>query len=295
MKPLISIIVNCHNGSKFLENCIQSILSQRYINYEVIFFDNCSTDDSRKILNKYHDKRIKYYYSANKLNLYHARNEALKKTKGKFIAFLDTDDWWKKNYLSSRSKVFLDKKYDYFYCNTMLHYNNKKKIYKNFSLPKGKIYNYLAKDYFIIISGAIIRKKILQKYKGFNSKFNIIGDYDLFMKISQKHYAHSINKPLINYRIHDKNFSRINTKIFYTEYKTWFKNNLTKKRNYLFKQNFIFFKRKLFYLKLKYKLSESKKSFSLLIEILKYPISIAQIKLLILFFLPKKFLTFLKR
>ena len=106
MYPLVSVIVNCHNGDKYLETCIKSILNQKYENFEIIFFDNSSIDDSKKIINKFRDNRIKYFYSDKKLSLYKARNEAIKQTSGNLIAFLDVDDWWDENYLSNKKKFF---------------------------------------------------------------------------------------------------------------------------------------------------------------------------------------------
>ena len=88
MKHLISVIVNCHNGERYLEKCIASIISQKYKNFEIIFFDNFSSDNSKKILDNFKDKRIKYFYSGIKFPLYKARNEAIKKTSGSLIAFL---------------------------------------------------------------------------------------------------------------------------------------------------------------------------------------------------------------
>ena len=99
MKTLISIIVNCYNGEKYLKDTIQSVLNQKYQNWEMIFWDNQSNDNSKKIINKYNDNRIKYFYSNKKLPLYAARNEAIKKSSGELIAFLDTDDWWDEKYL----------------------------------------------------------------------------------------------------------------------------------------------------------------------------------------------------
>ena len=92
--PLVSVIVNCHNGQKFLKKCIKSILSQTYKKIEIIFWDNLSTDDSKKIIKSFKDNRIKYFKSKKFLSLYSARNLAVKKAKGEFISFLDTDDWW---------------------------------------------------------------------------------------------------------------------------------------------------------------------------------------------------------
>ena len=99
INPLVSIIMNCHNGEKYLSKSISSIFSQSYKNWELIFFDNNSNDNSKKIIKSYKDKRIKYFFSKKKINLYHARNLALKKTKGKYVSFLDVDDLWDKKKL----------------------------------------------------------------------------------------------------------------------------------------------------------------------------------------------------
>ena len=63
---------------------------------------------------------------------------------------------------------------------------------------------------------------------------NIIGDYDFIMKISKNLNAKANNLPLINYRVHQKNFSKLNSKMFYDEYKLWFEKNLHKSDNDLF-------------------------------------------------------------
>ena len=62
-KNLVSVIVNCYNGEKFLKRAIRSILSQTYKNFEIIFWDNCSTDSSKKIINGFKDKRLKKFFS----------------------------------------------------------------------------------------------------------------------------------------------------------------------------------------------------------------------------------------
>ena len=122
MSKKISVIVNCHNGEKYLNKCISSILNQKYKNIEIIFFDNFSSDSSKSILAKFKDDRIKYFFSNKKLFLYAARNEAIKVSSGEIIAFLDVDDWWNENYLSSRADVFDDNSYDYYYSNVSLFY-----------------------------------------------------------------------------------------------------------------------------------------------------------------------------
>ena len=58
---LVSIIMNCHNGERYLEESLKSIIYQSYKNWELIFFDNCSKDKSKKIVEKFDDNRIKLY------------------------------------------------------------------------------------------------------------------------------------------------------------------------------------------------------------------------------------------
>ena len=85
--PLVSVIMNCYNGETYLKEAIESILSQSYKNWEIIFWDNLSTDDSKKIISKFNDKRIKYFCSKKFLNLYHARNLAVNKASGEYLCF----------------------------------------------------------------------------------------------------------------------------------------------------------------------------------------------------------------
>ena len=65
MKKKVSVIVNFHNGEKYLENCIKSILNQDYKNLEIILWDNNSTDKSKAIVKKFSDTRVKYFYNNN--------------------------------------------------------------------------------------------------------------------------------------------------------------------------------------------------------------------------------------
>lgn len=291
----ISVIVNCCNGEKYLDQCLRSILNQRYQNFEIIFFDNFSTDRSKNIAKDFKDKRIKLFSSEKKLQLYEARNEAIKKATGELIAFLDVDDWWNNNYLSSREQLFINNSYDIFYSNSLFFYEKNKKFkkFKKYTLPSGKIYHDLAKDYFIIISGLIIRKKVFDRIGKFDSKFNIIGDFDFVMRASKILNFHGLNEPLIIYRVHQNNFSKKNTDIFYEEFLLWY-NTQFEINDQDFLDNRICFKKRLLFLEINHLLLNKKKSFILLKKILKYPNILQMIKFIIGFILPKKIIKLLK-
>ena len=82
-----------------MEDALKSIFNQTYQNWELIFWDNLSTDKSSVILKRYKDQRIKYFLAEKFEKLYKARNLALEKTFGEYICFLDTDDLWNENFI----------------------------------------------------------------------------------------------------------------------------------------------------------------------------------------------------
>jgi len=104
--PLVSIVINCLDGEKYLDYAIKSVIQQNYKNWELIFFDNNSKDKSNLIVKKYREKRIKYFKSNKTHTLYKARNLAIQKCKGEFICFLDVDDWWQKNKIKKQISIF---------------------------------------------------------------------------------------------------------------------------------------------------------------------------------------------
>ena len=79
---LVSIIMTCHNGDKYLEQALISLKKQTYKNWELIFWDNKSTDNSAKIFKNFNDPRLKYFYNSEKTTLYKARNLSIQKAEG---------------------------------------------------------------------------------------------------------------------------------------------------------------------------------------------------------------------
>ena len=186
-KPLVSVIMNCHNGQKFLSDAIQSIINQTYKNWELIFWDNFSTDGSKKILSQFKDKRIKYFKSKKFTSLYKARNLAIQNVKGEFISFLDTDDMWQKDKLEKHMNFFSkNKDYKIVYSNYYIYDETKKKKFIKFkkTLSSGIIFEEQLKNYTAAINTICLRSSIF-KENSFNDNFDIIGDFDLFLKLSE--------------------------------------------------------------------------------------------------------------
>ena len=223
---IVSIIMNCHNGESFLKQSIDSIINQSFKNWELIFFDNVSDDNSLEIVESFNDKRIKVFKSEKFINLYHARNEAIQKAKGKYICFLDTDDYWERNKIEEQVN-FLENNsnfemvYSNFYT---IKKDNTKYIQNNYNLPEGKIVKDLLKKYSIGILTACIKKKIFENIL-FDEKTNIIGDFDFFVKLSCDYNIGCIQKPLAFYRDHENNLSKKKLGVYINELNYWIKNN----------------------------------------------------------------------
>ena len=226
--PLISIIINCYNGEKYLSETLDSVLSQTYNNWEVIFWDNQSTDSSAKIYKSYKDKRFKYFYANEYTSLYKARNLAIEKSKGDFISFLDADDLWEKNKLDLQIPYFSKSEVGVVYSNLwILNQNIKsKKLLTKKKLFTGNVYNKLIVNYNVGIITAIIRKKFyLELKKKFDERFSSIGDFDFFIRISKICLFESTQLPLAYYRLHGKNRTKLFKEEQAEEFKIWIKEN----------------------------------------------------------------------
>ena len=287
-RPLVSIIINCFNGEKYLKDCLTSVLNQSYSNWEVIFWDNQSSDDSKKIFYEFKDKRFKYYISSRHTPLYEARNDAIKKSKGEIIAFLDTDDWWENNKLEKQMPLFENKKIGMVYSNCYLFFEkkNKKKIYvKNF-LKSGNITEHLFKNYEVGIVTVLLKRQAYDSVFGFNNKYNIIGDFDLIMRLSTKCEFDCIQEPLAHYRIHEENFSILNSMSEIDELQNWINDHSVISNKHL-KPYLHYTKQRIDFLKT-IKLINEKELTKAIKNILLFPTSFYKIKLILYFILPKK-------
>jgi len=104
MNNLVSIITPSYNSSKFMQDCVDSVLSQTYTNWELFIVDDCSKDNSRDIISELSNKevRIKSIFLKENVGAAEARNIAIRQAKGKYIAFLDSDDIWKSDKLEKQ-------------------------------------------------------------------------------------------------------------------------------------------------------------------------------------------------
>lgn len=214
--PLVSIIINCYNGEKYLAEAINSIYAQTYKNWEIIFWDNASIDRSATIAKSY-DNKLKYYKSKSTTTLSYARLQAVKKTKGIYLSFLDCDDLWYKDKLEKQVNIFLkDNSLAVVYGLTEIIYNDNRKkfnhsgkiiIPKSNKLFEGMVFDKLIIEDFIPFPSVLINKSRLLEFGDFPINYNHSIDYWIFLNLAKKYKIKALKKVCCKYRIHQENLS----------------------------------------------------------------------------------------
>ncbi|MHC1576972.1 MAG: glycosyltransferase [Methanosarcinaceae archaeon] len=209
--PTISIIMNCLNCSRYLKEAIDSIYQQTYTDWEIVFWDNASTDNSAEIARSY-DDRLHYFCSEGTVPLGHARNFAIENTRGKYIAFLDCDDRWLPDKLERQIRIFEDRKdIALLYSDSYIVDSSGNRIKRAFDSEKperGMIFNDLLSKYnFIPLLTVLIKKDVLDEVGYFNPEYNVAEEYDLFLRIAHSFTIDYIDHPLAEYRVHENNLS----------------------------------------------------------------------------------------
>ena len=194
-KPLVSIITVVYNGEKFLEETIQSVISQTYENIEYIIIDGGSTDGTLDIIKRYEDK-IDYWISEKDKGIYDAMNKGIDVASGEIIGLINADDWYEKDTINTVIKNYSgDKNFDIFHGN--LNYINKsEKIYKpNFSHRK-----MLLQGMSLYHPTCFVKRSIYEEEK-FDVNYQLAADYKLIfsMMLKEKKFCY-IDKVLANMR-----------------------------------------------------------------------------------------------
>lgn len=115
--PEISIITPCYNSAKFIQQTAESVLQQTFTDWEWIITDDCSKDNSVEILENLHDSRIKVLKAKKNGGAGATRNISLKSATGRYITFLDADDFWEPNFLEEMVNFMKSEKTELAYSN----------------------------------------------------------------------------------------------------------------------------------------------------------------------------------
>lgn len=210
-KEKIDIILPNYNSSLFIAETINSVLNQSYKNWKLIIVDDFSDKKTTDILKKFSsNKKIKVFWQKKNRGAGFCRNYAIKKSNSPFIAFIDSDDIWKKNKLENQINFMKKNNFSFTYTNYETFGKKMKKIYNP---PKLNYLNFI-KNTSIATSTMMIKREKIKSIKFTNNK--ICEDYYFKCKLLKKvKFAYCLKKNLTKYRIRDKSLQSNNIRNFY--------------------------------------------------------------------------------
>jgi hypothetical protein len=212
--PLVSIIMNVRNGAAFLREALDSVMAQTFADWELIVWDDCSTDDSAKIVGGYHDHRIRYFLSPDETPLGEARDRAIQQAAGEWLAFLDQDDIWLPRKLESQMALADHDDVGIIYGRTVL-FDSRRGDLRDYDyahefqlLPEGNIFAALFRDAcFIAMSSAVLRRSAVAEVGGIPDTIQVVPDYYLYIAIARRYQARAVQQVVCRYRVHPGSMS----------------------------------------------------------------------------------------
>lgn len=240
----VSIVTPAYNAGQYIANSIDSALKQSFQDYEMIIVDDGSNDNTKSIIEEYvhrYPEKIKYIYQPN-AGPSKARNTAIQKAKGKYIAFLDADDSWMPFHLEKSIAAIESQN------NIGLVHSNIMKITssgqtigaaeRDKRFLSGMIFNeLLLRKAHIACSSALVKKSCLDSVGYFDedSRCGVCEDRDLWLRISKQFNILYIDQVSVNYRITENSLSKnkdrmLQARIYVTEKNLTVQDNLLKKQ-----------------------------------------------------------------
>lgn len=196
MGELVSVIMPSYNTEQFIRQSIESVLAQTYENWELIIVDDCSTDQTDAVVAQFTDPRIRYLKNDRNSGAAISRNRALREAKGRWIAFLDSDDLWHPQKLEKQLAFMQEKGYSFTYTDYRIQLNGQWQphiITGPKKVNKWKMYNYC---YFSTITVMYDREKIGLVQIADLKKNN---DYAMWLQIIRKSNCYRLPECLSYY------------------------------------------------------------------------------------------------
>ncbi|MCB9062310.1 MAG: glycosyltransferase [Halobacteriovoraceae bacterium] len=208
--PRVSVIIPTFNRAHVLDRAINSVLNQTYKDFELIVIDDGSTDETDRVIYNYQDKRIFYYKQENR-GVSAARNLGILKSKGEWIALLDSDDEWLPFRLSSQITYIQENPSIQLVHGEEIWIRNGKRVNPKKKHQKfgGNIYERCLKLCFISPSSVLIKKSLFNEIGLFDENFEVCEDYDLWLRITSQYNIGLIkDQIIIKYGGHEDQLSQ---------------------------------------------------------------------------------------
>jgi len=220
--PLVSVIVNVRNGATFLRDALDCVMAQTFADWEMIVWDDCSTDESADIVARYKDPRVRYFLSQDETVLGEARDRAIRQATGEWLAFLDQDDLWIPTKLEKQMAI-ADKQVGLIYGRSVLFWSNGRKrdydqAHEFTPLPEGSIFTELFRSAcFIAMSSVVLRRSAVEEAGGIPAWVELAPDYYLYLAVAHRYEARAVQEVVCWYRMHDSNMWQDSRRKVYQE------------------------------------------------------------------------------
>lgn len=215
--PEVSIITPVFNSSKFLEETIASVLNQTFTDWEWMITDDKSTDNSVEIIQKINDSRIQLILSNKNGGAGHARNLSLKQASGRFITFLDADDFWEPNFLEEMISFMKKENTELAYSNYARCDENLNPVIDDFKADKPVTFDNLLKTCRLsLLSSMYDSQRVGKEYFPEGSKRE---DHVMWLNLLKKiPVGKPLPKTMAKYRMHQSSISRKKSNIVKDQY-----------------------------------------------------------------------------
>ena len=203
---LVSIIMPNYNSAKFIKDTIDSVVAQTYQNWELLFVDDCSTDKSLEIVRSFEDERIRIFQNDINSGAAVSRNYALREARGKWIAFLDSDDLWENKKLEKQLEYMVSNNYDFTYTRYVQIDDESNPMGREITGPqkigRHKMFQY---DYIGCLTVIYNAEKtgVIQIEPSLKNR----NDYAIWLKVCKFCECHLLDERLARYRIRKKSLS----------------------------------------------------------------------------------------
>jgi len=214
-KPLVSVIIPTYNRADLLPRAIRSALTQTFKDFELIIVDDGSTDNTEALVKGFikEDDRIRYIYQKNQGES-EARNTGLLNARGRYIAFLDSDDEWLPSKIEKQLNLFkksiFGERLGFVGCNAYVIKAQKSRNYGTSLVRKmpnyrGDVLEEILKFCFVFCPSSVLLKREAIMGRKFDTKLRIGPDWDMWIRISQDYYFDFVDEPLFSYYLHGEN------------------------------------------------------------------------------------------
>jgi len=214
--PLISIITPTYNRADFIQQAVDSVLAQTYLNFELLIVDDGSTDSTRALLEPVlEDSRVRYFYQENQGQSV-ARNLALSEAKGDYVCFLDSDNYWPDDKLETQIALFSQHPdYDVIYGDIItVDELGQEVTRKNMTRYSGHVARYMIRDNFVSMNTAMTRRRCFEELGAMSGMRRVADDYDLWLRFSARLRFLYVPEYFAYYRVMDDQISSDKTRRF---------------------------------------------------------------------------------